>query len=82
MIDDFKQHADLISQREKEAACNFALPGKNRYMMPPYPQKSKRLRDFENPQFYPFSTLPIEDAERTLQLKQLQRLIKSEKIDE
>lgn len=51
-------------------------------MMPPVPQKSKRLRDFENPQFYPFSTLPIEDAERTMQLKQLQRLIKSEKIDE
>jgi hypothetical protein len=39
--------------------------------MPENPQKSKRLRDYENPQFYPFSTLPIEDAERTLQLRAL-----------
>jgi len=82
MMDDHKSHAQQIANREREAASNFAVPGKNRNMMPPYPQKSKRLRDFENPQFYPFSTLPIEDAERTLQLKQIQRLIKAEKIDE
>ncbi len=50
--------------------------------MPENPQKSKRLRDYENPQFYPFSTLPIEDAERTLQLRALQQLIKSTNIDE
>jgi len=50
--------------------------------MPDVPSKSQRLRNFENPQFYPFSTLPIEDAERTMQLKAIQQLIKSNGIDE
>lgn len=66
MVEDYKSHAIVISEREKEAARNLVLPGKNRKMMPAVPQKSKRLRDYENPQFYPFSTLPIEDAERTM----------------
>jgi len=82
MVEDHGEHARKIAEREKEAGRCIVLPGKDRTMMPPYAQKSKRLRDFENPQFYPFSTLPIEDAERTLQLKQLQKLIKQEKIDE
>lgn len=82
LVDDHKDHAKKIAEREKNAAVNLLLPGKERYMMPAVPNKSKRLRDFENPQFYPFSTLPIEDAERTMQLKQIQKLIKTEKIDE
>jgi hypothetical protein len=64
-----KEHATKISEREKEAARNLVLPGCARFMMPDVPSKSMRLRNFENPQFYPFSTLPIEDAERTMQLK-------------
>jgi len=82
LVDDHIAHANLIASREKEAGRHIVLPGVNRHMMPPYAQKSKRLRDFENPQFYPFSTLPIEDAERTMHLKSIQKLIKSEKIDE
>ena len=50
--------------------------------MPDVPSKSLRLRNYENPQFYPFSTLPVEDAERTMQLKAFQQLIKSNNIDE
>lgn len=82
LIEDNKQHALLIANREKEAARNLVLPGCNRFMMPDVPTKSKRLRDFENPQFYPFSTLPVEDAERTMQLKAFQQLIKSNGLDE
>lgn len=51
-------------------------------MMPAVPQKSLRLRNYENPQFYPFCTLPVEDAERTMQLKAFQQQIKSLGIDE
>lgn len=50
--------------------------------MPEYPTKSKRLRDFEKPSMYPFSTLPIDDVERGLVLKQFQDLIRSNLIDE
>jgi hypothetical protein len=67
-----KDHALKISEREKDAARNLVLPGCNRFMMPDVPSKSVRLRNYENPQFYPFSTLPIEDAERTMQLKAFQ----------
>lgn len=63
-------YAQQIGVREKNAALNLVLPGKDRHLMPTVPAKSKRIRDFENPMFYPFSTLPIEDAERTMQLKQ------------
>lgn len=82
MVEDNKEHALKIGEREKNAASNLVIPGKNRHMMPPCPAKSKRVRGFENPQFYPFSTLPIEDAERTMQLRAIQRIIRSEKIDE
>ena len=82
MVDDNKGHALKIACREKEAARNLRIPGKGRHMMPEVPSESSRKRDFNNPQFYPFSTLPIEDAERTMQLKQFQMLIKAEKIDE
>jgi hypothetical protein len=40
------------------------LPGKDRYLMPDVPSKSIRLRDAEKPSVYPFSTLPVDDAER------------------
>ena len=69
MVEDNKAHAIQIGEREKNAARNLVVPGKDRYMMPPCPAKSKRVRGFENPQFYPFSTLPVEDAERTMQLR-------------
>lgn len=71
-----------IAEREKEAARHLVLPGCDRCLMPAVPAKSQRLRDFENPQFYPFSTLPIEDAERTMQLRAFQQLLKSHGIDE
>lgn len=76
ILEDCKDHAVKIAEREKEAARNLVLPGCGRHMMPEVPTKSQRLRDFENPQFYPFSTLPIEDAERTMQLRAFQQLIK------
>ena len=82
MVEENKAHALMIGEREKRAASNLVVPGRNRHMMPPISAKSKRLRGFENPQFYPFSTLPIEDAERTMQLRAIQRIIRSEKIDE
>lgn len=69
MLEDNKAMAERIAHRQKEAAQHLRLPGKDRNMMPPFSQKSKRLRNFENPQFYPFSTLPFEDAERTMQFK-------------
>lgn len=50
--------------------------------MPSIPTKSQRLRDSENPGFYPFCTLPITDAERMLLLKQFQQLIKQNFIDQ
>jgi hypothetical protein len=69
LVENCKEQAIKISEREKAAARNLVLPGCNRFMMPDVPSKSQRLRNFENPRFYPFSTLPIEDAERTMQLK-------------
>lgn len=66
IADDSRDHAKRISEREKESARHLVLPGCNRFMMPDVPSKSLRLRHYENPQFYPFSTLPIEDAERTM----------------
>lgn len=35
--------------------------------MPNVPEKSQRLRDFENPQAYPFCTLAVEEFERGIQ---------------
>ena len=69
ILEDCKDHALKISEREKEAARNLVLPGCDRHLMPEVPTKSQRLRDYENVQFYPFSTLPVEDAERTMQLR-------------
>lgn len=34
MVEEHKNHAILIAEREKEAARNLVLPGKNRHMMP------------------------------------------------
>lgn len=82
MVDENKVHAEIIAQREREASKHLVQPGAHRYMMPEVPMKSLRLRNHENPQFYPFSTLPIEDAERTMQLKALQGIIKGNGIDE
>lgn len=82
IVEDYKEHAIKIAEREQKAAKNLLLPGVNRHMMPKVPSKSQRIRDTEKPQFYPFSTLPIEDAERTMQLKHFQQLIKNTGIDE
>jgi len=49
MLEDYQEHAQVISRREKEAMSNFVYPGANRHFMPGYPQKSKRLREYENP---------------------------------
>lgn len=49
--------------------------------MPTIPAKSKRCRDGENPQFYPFCTLSHEEAERVLMLRALQQLVRSNFID-
>lgn len=82
IADEYKDLAEIASEREKEASRNFVLPGCDRHMMPDVPQKSQRLRDFENPQSYPFSTLPIEDAERMLQLRAIQKLMKDNNVFE
>ena len=70
-----------ISQRERDTLKNLNLPGKDRYLMPAIPTKSARVRNCDNPGFYPFCTLPITDAERMLLLKQFQQLIKQNFID-
>ena len=82
MVEVNKAHAIKTGERAKTAASNLVVPGKDRHMMPPCSAKSSRVRGFENPQFYPFSTLPVEDAERTMQLRAIQKVIRSEKIDE
>jgi hypothetical protein len=51
-------------------------------MMPSIPDKSKRRRDADNPAFYPFCTLPQDEAERMLELRDFQQLIKTHQIDE
>ena len=73
--------AAIIADRQMEVLSNLNVPGLDRYQMPAIATKSKRLRDAENPSFYPFCTLPIADAERMLMLKQLQQLVKSNFID-
>jgi hypothetical protein len=40
MVEDNKGHAILIGDREKTAAKNLLVPGKDRHMMPPCPSKS------------------------------------------
>jgi hypothetical protein len=37
VIDDYKDLAELASEREKEASRNFVLPGCGRHMMPDVP---------------------------------------------
>ena len=69
LVESQKERVKLISQRENQALANMNLPGKDRNLMPAIPAKSKRSRESEMPGFYPFCTLPIEDAERMLKLK-------------
>jgi hypothetical protein len=56
--------------REKNIFRNLVIPGANRNLMPEHPTKPQILRDLERPSIYPFATLPIEDVERGLVLKQ------------
>ena len=58
-----------IYLREKNAYMNLVIPGANRHLMPRVPSKSQRLRNAENPGIYPFSTLPVDDAERAMILR-------------
>ena len=50
--------------------------------MPPIPTQSTRLRDAENPEFYPFCTLPVDQAERLMCLRAFQQMLRSKGIDE
>ena len=40
--------------------------------MPKIPNQSFRVREAENTAFYPFCTLPVDEAERMLQLRAFQ----------
>ena len=82
LIEKESSRLEQISEREREVLKNLNLPGKDRHLMPAIPTKSGRVRDAENPGFYPFCTLPITDAERMLLLKQFQQLIKQNFIDQ
>lgn len=73
--------ASLIVDRQKEVLSHLNVPGMDRHLMPAIPAKSKRLRDAENPGFYPFCQLATSDAERMLMLKHLQQLVKANFID-
>lgn len=77
-----EEKAEDICLREKHVLENLVLPGLGRHLMPQVPSKSERLREAEKPALYPFSTLPIEDAERALILRTFQELLKQNQIDE
>ena len=64
-----EEKAEDVCLREKRIFENLVLPGLNRHLMPQVPSKSERIREAEKPALYPFSTLPIEDAERALILR-------------
>ena len=64
-----KQRLEQINASGQEIFTNLRVPGKNRDCMPSIPNQSLRLRDAENPAFYPFCTLPVDEAERMLQLR-------------
>ena len=68
--DNEEEKAFQVYQREIQIVQNLVIPGAHRHLMPSIPTKSKRLREFEKPQMYPFCTLPIEDVERGLVQKQ------------
>jgi len=80
-VEDESERIKNIEEREHEVLTNLNLPGKCRYLMPTIPAKSKRMRDSENPAFYPFCTLSHDEAERTLMLRALQQLVRSNFID-
>jgi len=67
-----KKRLEQISEREQQIFTNLRVPGKGRDSMPSIPNQSLRLRDAENPAFYPFCTLPVDEAERMLQLRAFQ----------
>lgn len=64
-----KERLATIADREQRIFANLRVPGKNRDMMPSIADKSKRRRDADNPAFYPFCTLPQDEAERMLELR-------------
>ena len=82
LLEEEEERLQKISERERKVLSNLNLPGKDRNGMPAIPSKSKRSREAEIPEFYPFCTLPIVDAERMLMLKQLQQLVKQNFLDQ
>ena len=46
LVENCKEQAIKIAEREKGAARSLVLPGCNRFMMPDVPSKSMRLRNF------------------------------------
>ena len=70
-----------ITHRELEVLGNLSIPGVDRHLMPSIPSKSKRVRDSENPVFYPFCTLSHEEAERVMTLRALQQMVRMNSID-
>jgi len=76
------QRLEQIATREQQIFTNLRAPGKNRDSMPSIPNQSVRQRDSENPGFYPFCTLPWDEAERMLQMRAFQQMVKSNYIDQ
>jgi len=73
-----KSGNELEKELTDRAAATFAgsyrsmrMPGgTDRNDMPSIPEKSERIRRQERPQIYPFSTIPVEELERGMILKQ------------
>jgi hypothetical protein len=76
------QRLEQIAAREQQIFTNLRAPGKNRDSMPSIPNQSVRQREAENPAFYPFCTLPWDEAERMLQMRAFQQMVKSNYIDQ
>jgi hypothetical protein len=55
---------------------NYLMPGVNRNDMPTVPAKSKAMRGAETTEIHPFSSLTVEEMERGLVLKAMQKMMK------
>lgn len=81
IADSEEARLNQIAAREQQIFTNLRVPGKGRDSMPSIPNQSLRQREAENPAFYPFCTLPVDEAERMLQMRAFQQMIKSNYID-
>ena len=57
-----------LQSLQNKFLSNQTVPGINRTLMPPVPQKSEQLRAAEKCEIYPFSNLSIEETERALSI--------------